>query len=311
MRQDPLGKLKRLKSDHLIKCDPSGFNNILFTIGLLICNVMAIAQQKPAYRIFSSEGKEVKYTDMVSGLTRAEVVFFGELHNNPIAHWLELETANSLYESNGNLVLALEMFEADDQIVLNEFVNGTIEENHLMSEAKVWDNYKTDYKPLMDFAKAKKLKIVASNIPRRYANLVYKKGLTALDSLSPEAQSWIAPLPIEVDLEQRGYKDMVSQMKGHGGSPENLAISQAVKDATMAHFILKNSTPGNVLFHVNGAYHSQDGEGIIWYIKRLRPETRIATIHVAEQNEIDKLDRENIAKADFIICVPENMTKTF
>lgn len=295
----------------MIKFSRSRLNTILFIISSLICNVMATAQEKPAYRIFSSEGKEVKYGNMVRELARAEVVFFGELHNNPIAHWLELEIANSLYESNSNLVLALEMFEADDQIVLNEFVNGTIEENHLMSEAKVWDNYKTDYKPLVDFAKAKKLKVVASNIPRRYANLVYKRGLTALDSVSPEAHSWIAPLPIQVDLEQRGYKNMISQMKGHGGSPENLAMSQAVKDATMAHFILKNSTPGNVIFHVNGAYHSQDGEGIIWYIKRSRPETRIAAIHVAEQNEIDKLDKDNFAKADFIVCVPENMTKTF
>jgi uncharacterized iron-regulated protein len=295
----------------VIRTDRPGLNTIFFIITLLICNLMAIGQEKRAYRIFSSEGKEVKYGNMLGELTTVDVVLFGELHNNPIAHWLEFEIANSLYESNANLVLALEMFEADDQIILNEFVNGTIEESHLMSEAKVWDNYKTDYKPLVDFAKAKKLKIVASNIPRRYANLVYKRGLTSLDSLSAEARSWIAPLPIQVDLEQRGYKNMINQMKGHGSNPENLAMSQAVKDATMAHFILKNSTPGNVIFHVNGAYHSQDGEGIIAYIKRSRPETRMVTIHVAEQNEIDELDRENIAKADFIICVPENMTKTF
>src|SRR5690606_31925230 len=114
--------------------------------------------EKPAYRLFSSEGEEVKYANMVRELTSAEVVLFGELHNNPIAHWLELEIANSIYKSNSNLVLAFEMFEADDQIVVDEFVNGTIEENHLMSDAKVWDNYKTDYKPLVDFAKANDLK---------------------------------------------------------------------------------------------------------------------------------------------------------
>jgi uncharacterized iron-regulated protein len=137
-------------------------------------------------------------------------------------------------------------------------------------------------------------------------------GLTALDSLPEEARAWIAPLPLEVDLELSGYKNMISQMKGHGsGDPENLGTSQAVKDATMAHFILKNKTIDNVVFHVNGAYHSQDGEGIIWYIKRSKPETRIATIHIVEQVDIDRPDKENAAKADFIICVPENMTKTF
>lgn len=296
----------------MIKTHGLFFIRFLLCIVVICSHVMATAQDKPAYRIFSSEGKELRYNKMVKELARAKVVLFGELHSNPIAHWLELEVAKSLYNGNSNLVLAMEMFEADDQIVLDEYLNGTIEEKHLMSEAKVWDNYKTDYKPLVDFAKAKGLKVIASNIPRRYANLVYRKGLAALDSLPEESRAWIAPLPIEVDLELSGYKNMISQMKGHGGSnPENLATSQAVKDATMAHFILKNEDNDNVVFHVNGAYHSQDGEGIIWYIKRSKPDTRIATIHIAEQADIDKPDEANIAKADFIICVPESMTKTF
>lgn len=279
---------------------------------LLCFPFIAFTQDKPAYRIFSPDGKEVSYKKMMKALSRNEIILFGELHNNPIAHWLALQVAKSLYESGNNLVLGMEMFESDDQIVLNEYLSSLIEEKHLLKEAKVWDNYQTDYKPLIEFAREKKLAVIASNIPRRYANLVYRKGLTALDSLPDESLKWIAPLPVEVDLELKGYQKMISEMGGHeNGNAENLARSQAVKDATMAYFILQHKHPGNTIFHLNGAYHSQDGEGIIWYLKRSVPQLRIATIHVAEQTSPEKLEEAHAAKADFIICVPEDMTKTY
>lgn len=278
---------------------------------LFLASVPLFAQEKPAYKIFDFEGKEVKYEKMIDFAAKADVVFFGEQHNDPISHWLELQVLKSLYEKDKNLSLALEMFEADDQLVLNEYLNGTIEEKHLLSEAKMWQNYKTDYKPLIEFAKSKKLKAVASNIPRRYANLVYRKGINALDTLPAEAKQWIAPLPITIDLELPGYKSMISSMGAHAasGSAENMAKSQAVKDATMAYFLLKNRK-GKV-YHVNGSYHSQNGEGIIWYLKKSEPALKIATLHVTEQDQLAILNPENKKLADFIIVVPNDMTKTY
>lgn len=282
----------------------------VFSCILMVSLSGIYAQDKPAYKLFDASGKEVKYEKMISSLEKAEVVFFGENHNDPISHWLELQVLKSLYEKDKNLTFAMEMFEADDQIVLNEYLAGVIEEQHLLKEAKIWTNYKTDYKPLVEFAKHNKLSVVASNIPRRYANLVYRKGIQALDSLS-EAKQWIAPLPITVDLELPGYKNMIAMMGGHGtkGTAENMAKSQAVKDATMAYFILKNRK-GKV-YHVNGSYHSQNGEGIIWYLKQTQPSLKIATIHVVEQEKIDTLNAEHKNLADFIICVPKDMTKTY
>lgn len=248
---------------------------------------------------------------MIKELDKAEVVFFGEQHNDPISHWMELQVMKSLYEKNNQLTLAMEMFEADDQLVLNEYLKGVIEERHLLSEAKVWDNYKTDYRQLVEFAKEKKLPLVASNIPRRYANLVYRKGIQALDSLPVEGKQWIAPIPFEIDLELPGYKSMITSMGPHAsaGTASNMARSQASKDATMAYFILKNKQ-GRV-YHVNGSYHSQHGEGIIWYLKKSKPDLKIVTIHVVEQVDIEKLDDKNKKAADFIICVPKDMTKTY
>jgi len=283
----------------------------IFLIILLGISVHLAGQEKAAYRLFDSGGKEVRYDKMIRELENAEVVFFGEQHNDPISHWLELQVMESLYEKNMQLTLAMEMFEADDQLVLNEYLHGVIEERHLLAEAKMWDNYKTDYKPLVEFAKEKKLPVVASNIPRRYANLVYRKGIQALDSLSAEGKQWIAPLPIEIELELPGYKSMITAMGPHAsaGTAANMARSQASKDATMAYFILKNKQ--GLVYHINGAYHSQNGEGIIWYLKKMQPGLKIATIHVAEQTDIEKLDDVNKKTADFIICVPKDMTKTY
>ncbi len=232
------------------------------------------------------------------------------MHDNPIVHWLELQVTRDLYEKRPDLVLAMEMFEADDQMVMDEYLKGWIEEKHLLKEAKLWDNYQTDYKPLIDFARKQHLHVVASNIPRRYANMVYRYGIEILDSLPAESRRWIAPLPIEIDLGLPGYQNMISET-GHTGStrPQTLAQSQAVKDATMAYFILKNRK-GTVI-HFNGAYHSQNEEGIVWYLRKAEPELRIVTIHSVEQEKIDSLDELSISAADFIICVPEDMTGSY
>lgn len=285
---------------------------LIYTGVFCLSFLYASAQQLEAYKIFTREGKEVHFKKMMKSLTKAEIIFFGEMHNDPIGHWLELQVLKSLYTEKENLVLGMEMFEADDQVVLDEYLKGLIQEKHLLAEAKVWDNYKTDYSPLIEFAKEKKIKVVASNIPRRYANMVYRHGLNVLDSLTEESKKWIAPLPVEVDLNLPGYKRLMSGMEGHEGSSgnDNMAKSQAVKDATMAYFILKNRSDKNTILHINGAYHSQDGEGIIWYLKKSNPSLEIATIHMVQQKDISTLEDANKLKADFIICIPTDMTKT-
>jgi len=278
---------------------------------LLLISVSATAQDKPAYKVYTKDGKPSDFTAMMKEAAKADITFFGELHDNSMAHWLELQVMKDLFAQRGSVTVGMEMFEGDNQLILDEYVSGLIDEKLLLSEAKVWDNYKNDYKPLVEFAKENKQKVVATNVPRRYANLVYKKGIDQLNSLPQEAKNSIAPLPITIDLTLPGYKSMIDGMGSHGapGSAENMARSQAVKDATMAHFTLKNRT--FPFLHVNGSYHSQNFEGIVWYLKQADAKLKIITLQVVEQKSIDALDAENKVLADFIICVPSDMTKTY
>ena len=210
------------------------------------------------------------------------------------------------------LVLGAEMFESDGQIMFDEYMNDLISEKSFESEMRLWPNYETDYKPIVLFAKENNLKFIATNIPRRYASLVYKKDFAGLEKLSDDAKKFIAPLPIKWDAEVGCYKQMIDGMKGMGGpGGETIAKAQAMKDATMAHFILKNWTKGQLFYHFNGSFHSDNHEGICWHILQENSKVKILTISTALQTDISSLEDDYKNTADFIICIPEDMTTTY
>lgn len=292
----------------------------------LLCLALA-PPVRPAYQLYTQQGKAISYEKLLRQAADADVVLFGELHNNPICHWLELQLAKDLYNrKKGQLVLGGEMFETDNQAALTNYVQGSISDKEFAKQARLWPNYTTDYRPLVDFARANKIPFVAANVPRRYASLVARQGLAALDTVTDK--QWMAPLPLTVDLTLPGYKGMMEMMSdsrtaGHGttgpshgssvgnSNSENFARAQAIKDATMAHFILQNWQEGKTLLHYNGDYHSKNFEGISWYLRQQRPALRILTISSVEQESIEDLAVENRNTGTVILTIPLDMTKTY
>jgi len=271
-------------------------------------STIILSQNKPAYKLYNAKGNKVSYKSMLNKMKKADVVLFGEYHDNPIVHWLQYETTVDLNKLR-KLTLGAEMFEADNQIPLNNYLIDTINQKGLDTLARLWRNYKTDYKPLVDFAKENKLNFIATNTPRRYARKVYKEGFGILDSISDVEKSWIAPLPIKYDATLPGYVKFKEMLGDH--ATENSPKAQALKDATMAYFILKNKKKDGLFLHYNGSYHSDDYEGINWYLKQANNNLSIITVSVEEQENLKKLNKENRLKADFIIIVPPTMTKTY
>lgn len=168
-----------------------------FILWMLVAGAVA-AQDKKAYTLLDAKGKEVRYSDMMKKLGEQDVVFFGEIHNCPIAHWMEYEVVRDLYDRHKEqLMIGAEMFEADNQLVLDEYLGGVISADRFKNELKMWPNYATDYAKVVEFAKKNGIPFVATNVPRRYANIVSKGGFAVLDSLSDEARKYIAPrLPV-------------------------------------------------------------------------------------------------------------------
>jgi uncharacterized iron-regulated protein len=281
---------------------------VLLITGFTLLSAQA---QKPAYQLFRENGKKVKYEKMMEAASEADIVLFGEYHTNPISHWLQVELTRDLHEvKGGDLLLGAEMFEADNQLILDEYLAELITETKFEEEARLWKNYATDYKPLVLFAKENKLAFIATNIPRRYANSVFKQGVDVLDKFSEEAKAFMAPLPLQYDTSLNCYNQLIhgGQMGGHGSI--NMADAQAIKDATMTHFILQNWQPGKLLIHYNGAYHSDEYESMNWFLLRENPELRIVTISTVSQDDVSELEEDSRGKADYIIAVPSTMTKT-
>jgi len=276
---------------------------VLFYLGLLL-TVGGFAQDKKAYVFFDKNGKRTSYKKLLRKSEKADVVLFGEYHNNPIAHWLELELLKDL-QPKRTLILGAEMLERDNQEALDRYLQGAIDQKGLDTLAHLWNNYKMDYKPLVDFAKTHQLPFVATNIPRQYANLVYKKGIQALDTLPSSEKQWIVRLPFPYDGTLSQY-EKIKKMSGH--STDNLPMAQAIKDATMAESILMHLKPNALFVHFNGSYHSDYYQGIGWYLKRERPSLRILTIGTTSQATLKKLAKENYNQADFILVVDEDLS---
>ncbi len=262
-----------------------------------------ISQEAVSHRILNEKLKKSSFKKLIKSCKKADVIFFGEIHNDPISHWLQMKLLKTL-NSGGDLVLALEMFEKDQQEVVDSYLSGKIEKEEFEKEARLWTNYETDYSPIVEFAKTEKIPVIASNIPRRYASMVYKSGFEAIETLVPEEKQYIAPLPIPYDASLPAYVKMLEMVEGHGG--ENFPKAQAIKDATMAHSIGNSIKENSYLVHVNGKFHSDNGEGILWYLEKYQPGLNVVSISVVKDPEVATKDL-----ADFIIVVDSDMTVTY
>ncbi|MFD2786710.1 ChaN family lipoprotein [Hymenobacter rubripertinctus] len=282
---------------------------------LLLLGSAAHGQDRPAYRLFTAAGQPVRYEAMLKTLAATDVVFFGEQHNDPIGHWLELQLTRDLLRlKQGRLVLGLEMFERDVQHLVDAYTTGELTDEAFEAQSRPWPNYATDYRPLLRLARQQKFRVVGTNVPRPYARQVAYYGPASLDTISAQAKTWLMPLPLRVDYNLPGYQKMAALMgeSTHGNtSPQKMVAAQALKDATMAYYLNQARPPGHLLLHLNGSYHSDNHDGILAYLRQQNPQLKVLTISTVSQEQLAKLEQANQQKADFVLVVPTDMTRTY
>lgn len=263
----------------------------------------------PAYRLTDAQGRTIDLESVVERASKADVVFFGERHDDPIGHWLQLRLTRALYEEKGErLELGAEMYEAHQQRILDEYLDGKIRMKDLKREAKLWDNFETDYRPVLEFAAENSIPFLASNVPRRYASMVHRKGLQALDSLDADAHEWMAE-DLEVDSTLPSYRKILKM--GHASNGKRMVAAQALKDATMAERISDRYSEGECFLHFNGSFHSDAHEGIVHYLKKELPDAKvlvISSMRVEDLQEPSGVKWER--KGDVNLLVPKDMTST-
>jgi uncharacterized iron-regulated protein len=271
------------------------------------------------YRVFDAKGNSSSLEKILEATGQADVVFLGEQHDDATAHALELQIFKAAFEKYGKerkVALSMEMFERDVQVVVNEYLNNLISESHFLLSARPWNNYKQDYRPLVELAKTGKLPVIAANAPRRYVNMVSRGGRETLDALSPEAKKWLAPLPYNQPSEVYAGKFKALM----GGSPESgmginkILDSQTLWDTTMAYSIAEflKENKAALIVHLNGAFHTENRLGTAEQLLKFRPKAKFIVITMRFEEDFTKFDNakhENLG--DFIILTDSKVPRSF
>ena len=275
---------------------------IIFFFIVSILATQVYSQDSSNYIIYAKE-RTISFEKMAKQLAKNEVVLFGELHDDSIAHVLELELSSYFYNQFPNsFALGAEMFETHQSSYLQKYLaSGNL--NALTDSTKLWSNFASDYFPTLQFAQVNQIPYYATNIPRKYASLVFKKGINALDSLTVKERALICPLPFPFDSTLSQYKECIQMGIDMHASGINFALAQAIKDATMAWNITNALRTNEKLLHFNGSFHSNYYQGIYWYIKQYRPKTKIATIAIIKKSEFNH--KRDCYIADFVIIVDD------
>lgn len=266
----------------------------------------------------SATGRDVTFEAMIRAASRSDVVFFGEQHDDPGTHRAELAVLAALGNGSRPVVLSLEMFERDVQGVLDDYLAGRISESDFLARARPWERYTTDYRALVELARARGWPVVAANVPRRLASAVSRGGLASIEGLS-SAERPLAARDISCPRDVY-YEKFAAQMQGHsaGGGPASATDSaamrkmtdrfyeaQCVKDETMAESIvtaLGAAGQGALVLHVDGAFHSDFGLGTAARVVRRRPGIGITVLSAIPVDAVDRATPAEFKEhGDFVI----------
>lgn len=292
---------------------------LLFISLLLMITASVFSQDSIGlhYKIYDTRSKQLITIDkIVDDMAAADVLFFGEIHDDSVCHYLENKIFRALFEKyRSRVTLSMEMFEADNQLVLDEYVRGTIDESRLAKDARLWNNYK-DYRPMVDFARQNKLYVIAANPPRRYVSLVGRRGMQTLDSLSKEAKAFLPPLPYDT-LSGRYREKFMEVMKGSpGGDNPRIYYSQCLWDAGMSYnihrYLKKNK--GQKVFHCVGGFHTEEKLGTAAQLLTRNKKLRILNIASVSDDNFSAADTgwsKYESLGDYVVLTDGKLKKTF
>ena len=278
----------------------------------------AAVEPGPGYtphRVYDTRRRRfVDLETMISAIARADAAFLGELHNDPGTHRLQLAVLEgAARRRDGKIVLALEMFERDVQPRVNDYLANEIDEATFIASSRPWPNYPTDYRPMVEFAKAHNWPVVGGNVPRRLASQVARRGLLSFDSLPEADRPFVAAQNLcPRDEYWERFKETMGDMSGHGMqlTPDQVQSmvwrtyeAQCVKDEAMGEAVFNAMTTHNTLvIHANGAFHSDYRLGTAARVQRRAPRAKLIVVTFAPISDLDTADGKPKRKmGDYVV----------
>ncbi|GGI28583.1 ChaN family lipoprotein [Pedobacter mendelii] len=288
--------------------------NFLFVLSLFI-SISVFAQTSISdYKIYDvKKQKIISLDDIIIDMEKADVLFFGEDHNDSIGHNLETEIFKKLSEKfPKKTALTLEMFYTDTQPIINEYLAGLISEKNFIKEGRAWPNYK-DYRPMIEYAKVRKIEVIGANAATRYSNAVTKDGLEILKYFPNSSLSFLPPLPIDTAIGR--YNEKFSEtMGGHSMGPMKIYQTQNLWDATMAWSIAKFTQEHKKMkiLQLNGRFHSDEKLGTFAKLKQYVPKLQLLNISSFSDENFDNPDWKKFENlGDYIIITNPKIKRSF
>jgi uncharacterized iron-regulated protein len=266
-------------------------------------------------KIYDTRSRQViSFDKIVTDMKDADVLFFGEEHNDSACHYMEKTIFEALDKQfPGRVALSLEMFETDNQTPLNDYLNGFIPEDRLTKDTRLWNNYK-DYRPMIEYAKSHGNTVIAANPPRRYVSMVSRRGMRSLDSLSTASKQFLPPLPYDT-LSGRYREKFMETMQGSpGGDNPRIYYSQNLWDAGMSYSIYKfwRSNKDKKIFHCVGRFHCDEKLGTLAQLHKRKPGLKILNISSFSDASFSNPEWDKFLNlGDYIILTDPNLKKTF
>jgi uncharacterized iron-regulated protein len=278
------------------------------------------AQSYVPHRVFdTARGAFTDFESMAASLTKADLIFVGEQHDDPNTHRLELAVLEALARRSRDVIVSLEMFERDAQEPLDHFQMGHMPEAEFLKVSRPWPRYATDYKPLVDFAIGKDWAVIAANVPRPIASEVAKGGLEVLTKKT-NAEKKLFATELKCPTDDAYFKRFTAAMGSHPApgaaqptadearrTAERYYFSQCLKDETMAESIAQASRAAGdkrpAVVHFNGAFHSDYRLGTAERAARRLPSAKIVVITVKPVGDLDSLTPTDDDKriADYVV----------
>lgn len=282
-------------------------------------NVASLPVESAVTRIYDARrGQLVTFDAFVRRLDKADVIFFGEQHDDPVTHAVELAFLAALGARRPNLTLSLEMFERDVQGALDAYLRGTVTETDFLAATRPWDRYATDYRGMVELARVRGWPVVAANIPRPLASAVSRAGLAALDTIAASNKPWIAR-EHHCPRDDEYFTRFAKQMEGHrngaaqaaadttgiGRMTQRFYDAQCAKDEAMGEAVAdawRRAGPGALVVHYDGAFHSDYRLGTAERVRRRLPSAQLVVVSAIPVAALDSLDLTgHQRRADFLV----------
>ncbi len=220
-------------------------------------------------------GHYVNTEAMLAAVVDARIVYVGETHDNPASHRLQLQVLEAVAGNHPQQVsLGMEMFNHEQQPVLDDWIAGTLSEKEFLKQANwysVWTQDFSYYRDILLYARDHQIPVIGLNISKEFRR---KIAMTAIDQLDAETRD---KLP-EMDFADPYQKAMAEAIfAGHSNGSKMLDSFlrvQTLWDEAMAETIVQELTTrdaGQRMVVMAGGNHVRYGFGIPRRVHRRLP----------------------------------------